>query len=252
MRKDLDQAKSRKAIKSLVLKKQLSEAHKSLHECEITWGSDLQRIFSSSEQFKTSQLQKKYYFEKQLHNILTLLSPGSFLTTCEDTQICTDTIKAIKAKQVEGTLTIESFYSTASQVSSSANAIRDKIWYFLNPSLKPQSMDTLSSVEENIEFSCETNRMVTEEVSKPLDYPEASKTVSLVQPEEEQVEEVNGFLDLNFTTQVQTKKSCINPYIVHDDEARNDTLDYSKFEIAVKKRNWKYYLCPCMFKKIQY
>ena len=150
--------------------------------------------------------------------------------------------------------TLESFNYNNSSFSNldvtllrSLDSIREKIRNFSSPETKLQALETLSSVDENFERSFDTNIQISVINSD-------KEEISLNQPEEEEIEEQFVFYEGVRTTTAGgdlIKKEVETSYIIKETyEYKEETLDYTKNEVPVKTRNWKYWVCPCMFKKI--
>jgi hypothetical protein len=243
LRRNLDQIKSRQGIKSLIFKKQLEESRKSLQETKIVWASELQRLYNSIEQQKTFALQKKYSNEKLYEQICEKLSIATLILFRENSSNFNN---AYKKPILEDSLSLENgnekdIHKSHLKICRSIDVIRDKIKKHYET--KITNLD-LPLPDESVEVSYETDIQISVN-----DFCE--EEISLKQPEEEQIEDVGGegFRATTMGDQVFTKKNAEISYIVRgDNEGIEDTLDYTKNEITIKKRNWKYWVCPCMFK----
>ena len=248
------------------MKKQLDDTKRNLQESNITWASELQQIYNSREHYKTLQLQKKYFYEKNLQTICTLLSSANCLASYTNSST-KGTLDLQKVKHLEQDFTFETLTTTYSQFNSSITSIQEKIKRFMDPSVKPGIFQELSSVDEKNEVSYDTNielsmaesvwtiKPVTSrvETENNVENSKSHRETSLNQPEEEQIEEINGLIEgFEFTTngdQVITGKELGVSYIIRDDcEGREDTLNYTRNEVPVMRKTWKYFICPCIFK----
>ena len=226
----------------------------------------MQRLHNSREHYKTLQLQKKYFYEKQLQSICTLLTSTNFLATCGEYS-GKGALEFQKVKHLDQDLNLETRSITNSQFNSSLIGIQEKIKGFLDPSLKTEFFQEISSLGENYEISCGDNIESSIDESEWSIKPgtsrvenenkgESCKTqreTSLIQPEEEQIEEINVFIEgLEFTTigdQAIPDKELGLSYLIREDcEAREDTLNYTRTEIPVMRKTWKSFLCSCIFK----
>ena len=261
LRKVFDQVKSREGIKSLVFKKRLEEAKKNLQESKIVWTSELQNIYNSMEHYKTTQLQKKYSHEKKIEELMSILSPNAIFSTIMENSYNMNEISQ-KLKFTDENSTLESIFTSCTSplnitIIKNIENIREKIKNFINPYEKVHNFEGLSSVDENIEISFDANVNYSAIYSKSgIEEENEIEEISLKQPEEEEVEENNTYYDgIGVTTsgdQVITKKDADVSYIIkEDDEIREETLDYTKNDIPIKQKTWKYWICPCIFRRMQ-
>lgn len=278
LRKSMDLAKSKQALKSLMLKRQLEDLKNQLQDSKITWSAELQNLHNSHEQYNTSQLKKKYLKEKLFNELYSLITLAQREFSLEGTLNSTTTNKDIP-RNLENTTEYLDYYNKTTSTNQSTldfiktiDSIKEKLRNFSSSYQRP---DFLCEVEEKIEFSCDTqinislDNLESEVNTQPMlltvletqreehvrETLQSESGISVKQPEEEQIEEtiISHLYDcVEMTTcgnQVTTKGDSHKNYIVNDEiEAKEETLDVSKFEVAVNKRTWKYWLCPCIFK----
>ena len=275
LRKSLDQVKSKEAIKALIYKRQREDLKKNLHESQISWSSDLQRIFNSLEHFKTSQLQKSYFLEKSLNQLMEILSPMKILQSFgENSTEVYEPSQTLKNGEEKSLL--ETFYSSLSSplnmtTLKALETIREKIQNQLSPVEKVHFFQGLSSVDENIEISFEGNSLSPHLQSRELRdngdcqevFSDDSRIEQIHQDEESSIDFgegkqsfeknpcIEGFgVVTTVGDQGLLKKNVETTYIVNESELKEDTLNYTKAEISFRPRSWKYLICPCIYRKI--
>ncbi|OMJ78326.1 hypothetical protein SteCoe_21881 [Stentor coeruleus] len=278
LRKAIDLAKSRQVLKSLMLKRQLKDLENQLQDSKITWSAELQNLHNSHEQYNTSQLKKKYLKEKLFNELYSLITLAQREYSLEGTLNSPTSIKD-NSKKLENTTeyldysnkTLSTNQSTLAFIKT-MDSIKEKL---KNLSSTYQKPDFLTEVEEKIEISCDTQINISlgnleSEVNTQLipltvleeqrdehirETLQSESGISIKQPEEEQIEEtvISHLYDcVEMTTcgnHVTTKGDSHKMYIVNDEiEAKEETLDVSKYDVVVNKKTWKHWLCPCIFK----
>lgn len=151
LRRNFDQLKSKKALKSLALKKRLQESNTILSDSRIIWKSELLNLKNSSEIFQATQSRKQLIREKIFEELIKTVSSINLshlgLTEKENisTQVFTDGILDSSCNCSESTLN--------QTMARTMDSIKEKVKNLCGSSFAKN----LTAVDEKIEISIETN-----------------------------------------------------------------------------------------------